>query len=109
MPSATSGTSSSAARTRQPPITGKARGLPLHPDAAVACFLEIRHTGPYPTPADLDHPFPSPITHTLSDLTADERHVLRSAGLLDVFDVGLATHAAAWLTRRQHAGSSSGR
>lgn len=31
---------------------------------------------------------------TLSDLTPDERHVLRSVALLDAFDLALATRAA---------------
>ncbi|MFF8644388.1 hypothetical protein [Streptomyces sp. NPDC015345] len=35
-----------------------------------------------------------PIARTLSDLTADERHVLRSVALLDAFDLDLATAAA---------------
>ncbi|MGP4091291.1 ATP/GTP-binding protein [Streptomyces sp. KR55] len=75
-------------------ITQRSHGLPLHLDLAVARFLEIRRTGRTPTPADFDHTFPSLIARTLSDLTADERHVLRSASLLDAFDLDLATHAA---------------
>ncbi|MGW7261285.1 ATP/GTP-binding protein [Streptomyces sp. NPDC054834] len=75
-------------------ITQRSHGLPLHLDLAVARFLEIRRTGRTPTPADVDHTFPALIARTLSDLTADERHVLRSASLLDAFDLDLATHAA---------------
>ncbi|MFG2681279.1 ATP/GTP-binding protein [Streptomyces sp. NPDC048392] len=75
-------------------ITQRSHGLPLHLDLAVARFLEIRRTGRTPTPADFDHTFPALIARTLSDLTADERHVLRSASLLDAFDLDLATHAA---------------
>ncbi|MFL4908188.1 ATP/GTP-binding protein [Streptomyces sp. MMS24-I2-30] len=75
-------------------ITERSHGLPLHLDLAVARFLEIRRTGRTPTPADFDHTFPALIARVLSDLTADERHVLRSASLLDAFDLDLATHAA---------------
>ncbi|MEU5417802.1 ATP/GTP-binding protein [Streptomyces sp. NPDC020667] len=75
-------------------ITRRSHGLPLHLDLAVARFLEIRRTGRTPTPADFDHTFPALIARTLSDLTADERHVLRSASLLDAFDLDLATRAA---------------
>ncbi|MFI9366505.1 ATP/GTP-binding protein [Kitasatospora sp. NPDC053057] len=75
-------------------ITERSHGLPLHLDLAVARFLEIRRTGRTPAPADFDHAFPALISRTLSDLSADERHVLRSASLLDAFDVDLATQAA---------------
>ncbi|MFJ9523222.1 hypothetical protein ACIRPK_33895 [Kitasatospora sp. NPDC101801] len=74
-------------------ITERSHGLPLHLDLAVARFLEIRRTRP-PVASDFDHTFPALIARTLSDLTADERHVLRSASLLDAFDVDLATQAA---------------
>ncbi|UQA91469.1 YfgM family protein [Streptomyces halobius] len=75
-------------------ITRRSHGLPLHLDLAVARFLEIRRTGRTPIPADFDHTFPALIARTLSDLTPDERHVLRSASLLDAFDLDLATRAA---------------
>ncbi|WP_347239718.1 hypothetical protein [Streptomyces lydicus] len=75
-------------------ITQRSHGLPLHLDLAVARFLEIRRTGRSLSPADFDHTFPALIARALSDLTADERHVLRSAGLLDAFDLDLATQAA---------------
>ncbi|MGA4953776.1 ATP/GTP-binding protein [Streptomyces lydicamycinicus] len=75
-------------------IVQRSHGLPLHLDLAVARFLEIRRTGRGPTPADFDHTFPALIARTLSDLTADERHVLRSVSLLDAFDIDLATQAA---------------
>ncbi|UYB39201.1 ATP/GTP-binding protein [Streptomyces sp. Je 1-4] len=75
-------------------IAARSHGLPLHLDLAVARFLEIRRTGRTPAPADFDHTFPALIARTLSDLTADERHVLRSASLLDAFDLDLATQAA---------------
>ncbi|MFD4922976.1 hypothetical protein ACFWNE_16950 [Streptomyces goshikiensis] len=57
-------------------------------------FLELRRTGHTPVPADFDHNFPALIARTLSDLTPDERHVLRSVALLDSFDLDLATAAA---------------
>lgn len=57
-------------------------------------FLEIRRTGRTPEPADFDHDFPALIARTLTDLTPDERHVLRSVSLLDSFDLNLATRAA---------------
>ncbi|MFD5557643.1 ATP/GTP-binding protein [Streptomyces sp. NPDC127068] len=75
-------------------ITARSHGLPLHLDLAVARFLEIRRTGRTPEPADFDHSFPALIARILSDLTPDERHVLRSASLLDAFDLDLATRAA---------------
>ncbi|MFJ2781572.1 ATP/GTP-binding protein [Kitasatospora sp. NPDC087315] len=75
-------------------IAERSHGLPLHLDLAVGRFLEIRRTGRTPVPADFDHTFPALIARVLSDLTDDERHVLRSASLLDAFDVDLATQAA---------------
>ncbi|MFJ6792087.1 ATP/GTP-binding protein [Streptomyces angustmyceticus] len=75
-------------------ITARSHGLPLHLDLSVMRFLEIQRTGRTPQPADFDHDFPALIARTLSDLTPDERHVLRSASLLDAFDLALATQAA---------------
>ncbi|MFE0043826.1 ATP/GTP-binding protein [Streptomyces albireticuli] len=75
-------------------ITQRSHGLPLHLDLAVARFLEVRRTGRAPAPADFDHTFPALIARTLSDLTPEERHVLRSASLLDAFDLELATRTA---------------
>ncbi|MFJ5803702.1 P-loop NTPase family protein [Streptomyces decoyicus] len=75
-------------------ITARSHGLPLYLDLAVMRFLEIRRTGRNPQPADFDHDFPALIARTLSDLTPDERHALRSVSLLDAFDLALATQAA---------------
>lgn len=75
-------------------ITARSHGLPLHLDLAISRFLEIRRTGRTPTAEDFDHAFPALIARTLSDLTADERHVLRSVALLDAFDLILATRVA---------------
>ncbi|MGW7313146.1 ATP/GTP-binding protein [Streptomyces sp. NPDC054865] len=75
-------------------ITARSHGLPLHLDLAVARFLEIRRTGHTPTPADFDCTFPALLARTLSDLTPEERHLLRSVALLDAFDLDLATRTA---------------
>ncbi|MGW2600006.1 ATP/GTP-binding protein [Streptomyces klenkii] len=75
-------------------ITARSHGLPLHLDLAVSRFLEIRRTGRTPTPADFDCTFPALLARTLSDLTPDERHLLRSVSLLDAFDLDLATQTA---------------
>ncbi|MDQ0847750.1 ATP/GTP-binding protein [Streptomyces sp. V1I6] len=75
-------------------ITGRSHGLPLYLDLSVMRFLEIRRTGRDPQPADFDHDFPALIARTLSDLTPEERHVLRSIALLDAFDLALATRVA---------------
>ncbi|WP_331736656.1 ATP/GTP-binding protein (plasmid) [Streptomyces canus] len=75
-------------------ITERSHGLPLHLDLAASRYLEIRRTGRTPVPGDFDHTFPALIARTLSDLTTDERHVLRSASLLDAWDLDLATQAA---------------
>ncbi|MEV8457688.1 ATP/GTP-binding protein [Streptomyces sp. NPDC052095] len=75
-------------------ITARSHGLPLHLDLAVSRFLEIRRTGRTPTPADFDCTFPALLARTLSDLTPEERHLLRSVALLDAFDLDLATRAA---------------
>lgn len=75
-------------------VTARSHGLPLHLDLAVQRFLAIRRTGREPRPADFDVDFPALISRTLSDLTPDERHVLRSVSLLDHFDVPLAARAA---------------
>lgn len=75
-------------------ITDRSHGLPLYLDLSVIRFLELRRTGSTPQPADFDHDFPALIARTLSDLTPDERHVLRSVALLEAFDLNLATAAA---------------
>ncbi|MFC4955650.1 ATP/GTP-binding protein [Streptomyces mauvecolor] len=75
-------------------ITARSHGLPLHLDLAVSRFLEIRRTGRTPVPADFDHTFPGLLARVLSDLTPEERHVLRSVSLLDAFNLDLATQAA---------------
>ncbi|MFE3144292.1 ATP/GTP-binding protein [Streptomyces scopuliridis] len=75
-------------------ITARSHGLPLHLDLAVSRFLEIRRAGRTPTPADFDHTFPALLARTVSDLTPDERHLLRSLALLDAFDLDLATRTA---------------
>ncbi|WP_406297252.1 ATP/GTP-binding protein [Streptomyces sp. NBC_00624] len=74
-------------------ITDRSHGLPLYLDLAVMRFLEIRRNGRVPQPDDFGD-FPALIARTLSDLTSDERHVLRSVSLLDAFSVPLATQAA---------------
>ncbi|MGW0664882.1 ATP/GTP-binding protein [Streptodolium elevatio] len=75
-------------------ISARSHGLPLYLDLSVMRFLEIRRTGRTPAPEDFDADFPALIARTLSDLTPDERHVLRAAALLDAFDLDLATQAA---------------
>ncbi|WP_189749483.1 ATP/GTP-binding protein [Streptomyces tendae] len=75
-------------------ISGRSHGLPLYLDLSVMRFLEIRRAGREPASADFDHDFPALIARTLSDLTREERHVLRSVSLLDAFDLSLATAAA---------------
>jgi hypothetical protein len=75
-------------------ITARSHGLPLYLDLAVMRYLEIRRAGRTPQLEDFDHDFPALIARTLSDLTPDERHVLRSVALLDAFDLPLATRAA---------------
>ncbi|MFI9297577.1 ATP/GTP-binding protein [Streptomyces gardneri] len=75
-------------------ITARSHGLPLHLDLSVLRFLEIRRTGRTPVPEDFEADFPALIARTLADLTADERHILRSISLFDAFDLTLATRAA---------------
>ncbi|WP_333482843.1 hypothetical protein [Streptomyces mutabilis] len=75
-------------------ITARSHGLPLYLDLSVARFLELSRSGRTPQPSDFDHDFPALVARTLTDLTPDERHVLRSVSLLDAFDVPLATRAA---------------
>ncbi|MDQ1013530.1 tetratricopeptide repeat protein [Streptomyces afghaniensis] len=75
-------------------ITARSHGLPLYLDLSVARFLELSRSGRTPQPGDFDHDFPALVARTLTDLTPDERHVLRSVSLLDAFDVPLATRAA---------------
>ncbi|MFD9396151.1 hypothetical protein ACFWBB_37040 [Streptomyces sp. NPDC060000] len=75
-------------------ITARSHGLPLYLDLSVARFLELSRSGRTPQPGNFDHDFPALVARTLTDLTPDERHVLRSVSLLDAFDVPLATQAA---------------
>ncbi|MCP9213395.1 ATP/GTP-binding protein [Streptomyces sp. NEAU-Y11] len=74
-------------------ITARSHGLPLYLDLAVMRFLEIRRSGRVPQADDFGD-FPALISRTVSDLTTDERHVLRSVSLLDAFSVSLATRVA---------------
>ncbi|MFD3931754.1 ATP/GTP-binding protein [Streptomyces sp. NPDC058614] len=74
-------------------ITARSHGLPLYLDLAIMRFLEIRRSGRVPQPADFGD-FPALISRTVSDLTTDERHVLRSVSLLDAFSIPLATQVA---------------
>ncbi|MCM2420239.1 ATP/GTP-binding protein [Streptomyces sp. RKAG293] len=75
-------------------IAERSHGLPLHLDLSVMRYLEIRRGGRQPHVADFDHDFPALIARTLSDLTAEERQVLRSVSLLSAFSVSLATEVA---------------
>lgn len=75
-------------------ITARSHGLPLYLDLSVLRFLELRRAGRTPAPADFDADFSALITRTLTDLTPDERHILRSVSLLDAFDLPLATQTA---------------
>lgn len=74
-------------------IADRSHGLPLYLDLAVMRFLEIRRSGRVPQPDDFGD-FPALIARTVSDLTTEERHVLRSVSLLDAFSVPLATQVA---------------
>ncbi|MFF5519069.1 ATP/GTP-binding protein [Streptomyces coeruleorubidus] len=75
-------------------IAERSHGLPLYLDLSVMRYLELRRGGRQPQVTDFDHDFPALIARTLSDLTAEERHVLRSVSLLNAFSVPLATKAA---------------
>ncbi|MFF4509240.1 ATP/GTP-binding protein [Streptomyces sp. NPDC001401] len=75
-------------------IAERSHGLPLYLDLSVMRYLELRRNGSQPQVTDFEHDFPALITRTLSDLTAEERHVLRSVSLLNAFSVPLATRAA---------------
>ncbi|MFC0598291.1 hypothetical protein [Streptomyces palmae] len=75
-------------------IAERSHGLPLYLDLSVMRYLELRRSGRQPQVTDFDHDFPALIARTLSDLTAEERHVLRSVSLLDAFSVPLATQVA---------------
>lgn len=75
-------------------IAERSHGLPLYLDLSVMRYLELRRGGRQPQVTDFDHDFPALIARTLSDLTAEERHVLRSVSLLSAFSVPLATQAA---------------
>ncbi|MEH0520630.1 ATP/GTP-binding protein [Streptomyces stelliscabiei] len=75
-------------------IAERSHGLPLYLDLSVMRYLELRRSGRQPQVTDFDHDFPALIARTLSDLTAEERRVLRSVSLLDAFSVPLATQIA---------------
>ncbi|MDX3851067.1 ATP/GTP-binding protein [Streptomyces sp. AK02-01A] len=75
-------------------ITERSHGLPLFLDLSVMRYLELRRGGRQPQVTDFDHDFPALIARTLSDLTAEERHVLRSVSLLSAFSVPLASQVA---------------
>ncbi|MGW0771780.1 ATP/GTP-binding protein [Streptomyces sp. NPDC002676] len=75
-------------------IAERSHGLPLYLDLSVMRYLELRRGGRQPHVADFDHDFPALIARTLSDLSSQERHVLRSVSLLSAFSVPLATEVA---------------
>lgn len=76
-------------------LTARSHGPPLHLDLSVARFLELSRAGRTPQPVGFDHDVPAALAaRTLSGLTPDERHVLRSVRPLNAFDVPLATRAA---------------
>ncbi|MEU2624768.1 ATP/GTP-binding protein [Streptomyces sp. NPDC007157] len=75
-------------------IAERSHGLPLYLDLSVMRYMELRRGGRQPQVTDFDHDFPALIARTLSDLTAEERHVLRSVSLLSAFSVPLATQVA---------------
>ncbi|MGW0316078.1 ATP/GTP-binding protein [Streptomyces flavidovirens] len=75
-------------------IAERSHGLPLYLDLSVMRYLELRRGGRQPHVADFDHEFPALIARTLSDLSTQERHVLRSVSLLSAFSVPLATEVA---------------
>ncbi|MEU5836412.1 ATP/GTP-binding protein [Streptomyces diacarni] len=75
-------------------ITDRSHGLPLYLDLSVMRFLDLRRSGRTPQPDDFRADFPALIARTVSDLTPQERTVLRSVSLLDAFDLQLATQAA---------------
>ncbi|WP_435858303.1 ATP/GTP-binding protein [Streptomyces sparsogenes] len=75
-------------------IAERSHGLPLHLDLSVMRYLELRRGGRQPHVADFDHDFPALIARTLSDLSTEERHVLRSVSLLSAFSIPLATEVA---------------
>ncbi|MFE6058688.1 ATP/GTP-binding protein [Streptomyces sp. NPDC056431] len=75
-------------------IAERSHGLPLYLDLSVMRYLELRRGDRRPQGIDFDHDFPALIACTLSDLTSEERHVLRSVSLLSAFSVPLATQVA---------------
>ncbi|MFH8616824.1 ATP/GTP-binding protein [Streptomyces sp. NPDC017979] len=75
-------------------IAERSHGLPLYLDLAVTRYLHLQRTGRQPQISDFDHEFPALIARTLSDLTPEERLVLRSVSLLGAFSVPLATEVA---------------
>ncbi|MFF1631218.1 hypothetical protein [Streptomyces sp. NPDC058272] len=89
-------------------ITGRSHGLPLYLDLSVMRFLELRRTGRTPQPADFDHDFPVLVSRTLSDLTPDERHVLRPSASWTPSTSRSRPGPRAWPMRHPPCGSSSG-
>ncbi|MFH8738494.1 MULTISPECIES: hypothetical protein [unclassified Streptomyces] len=64
-----------------------------HAQVETGRVARVRRSGRPPQPADFGD-FPALISRTVSDLTNDERNVLRSVSLLDAFSVPLATQVA---------------
>jgi hypothetical protein len=76
-------------------IVRRSHGLPLYLDLAVMRYLDLyQRTGHRPEAGEFHYDFPALVARTFRDLSAAERHVLRTVSLFDSFSVDLATTAS---------------
>jgi tetratricopeptide (TPR) repeat protein len=70
-------------------IVSAGLGLPLYLDLAVTIYLDILGRGRTPIAADFGQPLPAVAARMLRDLGADEQELLRTAALLDTFNLDM--------------------
>ncbi|MDA0632134.1 tetratricopeptide repeat protein [Nonomuraea sp. MCN248] len=70
-------------------IVAAGSGLPLYLDLAVTRYLDLLARGRMPTAEDFGQPLRTVAARVLRDLGQHERELLRTAALLDTFDLGM--------------------
>ncbi|SHL02479.1 ATP/GTP-binding protein [Actinacidiphila paucisporea] len=76
-------------------IVRRSHGLPLYLDLSVMRYLDLyQRTGHQPAAGEFHYDFPALVARTFRDLSAAERHVLRTVSLFDSFSIDLATAAS---------------
>jgi tetratricopeptide (TPR) repeat protein len=70
-------------------IVAASGGLPLYLDLAVTTYLDLATRNTAPSETDFGQPLPAVVTTIMRDLEREERDLLRSAALVDSFDLDM--------------------